>query len=138
MVGRITDSWGERKPAFCGLGLNIVAFLWIAFLANGSGFWILVPGLLAMGIAVSFMFVPPMHAVANALPDEKQGQAGGIMLTGQLLGGTMGMTVLGIVLIMTGDFRPRLCDHSRAQCRCCNFGLGMVRVVPRYQQRRTT
>lgn len=105
LVGRITDAWGERKPAFCGLWLNIAAFLWIAFMANGSGFWILVPGLLAMGIAVSFMFLPPMHAVANALPNEKQGQAGGIMLTSQLLGGTMGMTILGIVLIMTGDFQ---------------------------------
>ncbi len=104
-VGKLTDKWGERRPALFGLVINIAAFVWIVFLADGSSFWWLMPGFLVMGIAVSFFFVPPMRAVANALPDEKQGQAGGIMLTGQLLGGTMGMTVLGIVLVMTGDFQ---------------------------------
>jgi MFS family permease len=104
LVGRITDRFGERKPAFFGLGVNLLAFVWITVVADGSGFWILAPGLLATGMANAFCFVPPMRAIANALPDEKQGQAGGIMLTSQLLGGTMGMTILGVVLIMTNDY----------------------------------
>jgi EmrB/QacA subfamily drug resistance transporter len=103
-TGQITDRLGERRPALYGFAIGTAAFVWIAIFANGSGYWILAPGLLAFGIANCFFFVPPMRAVANALPDEKQGQAGGIMLTSQLLGGTMGMTILGIVLIMTLDY----------------------------------
>jgi len=104
LTGRITDRFGERMPALLGFAINILGFLWLAIVADGSGYWILVPSLLASGIATCFFFVPPMRAVANALPDEKQGQAGGIMLTSQLLGGAMGMTILSVVLVTTRDY----------------------------------
>ena len=104
-VGRITDRFGARAPALFGLVVTALSFLWIAYTANGSGLMIMVPGLLVMGFGQCFLFVPAMRAVSNALPDEKQGQAGGIMLTCQLLGGTMGMTLLGMLLVMTGDFQ---------------------------------
>ena len=105
VVGRVTDRLGARGPALFGLVVTALSFLWIAYAANGSGLMIMVPGLLVMGFGQVFLFVPAMRAVSTALPDEKQGQAGGIMLTGQLLGGTMGMTLLGMLLVMTGDFQ---------------------------------
>ena len=104
LSGPITDRFGERLPSLCGLGAALIAIVWIAVAADGSGLGILVPGLILLGLFQPVLFVAPMRAVANALPDEKQGQAGGIMLTGQLLGGTMGMTILGMLLVMTGDF----------------------------------
>jgi len=41
----------------------------------------------------------------NAVPASKQGQAGGIAMTAQLLGGTIGMAVCGTLFVMTKEFR---------------------------------
>ena len=40
----------------------------------------------------------------NAVAQEKQGQAGGINLTAQFLGGTIGMAVSSTLLVTTGSF----------------------------------
>jgi sugar phosphate permease len=40
-----------------------------------------------------------------AVPAAEHGEAGGINLTAQLLGGTIGMAVCGTLLAMTGDHR---------------------------------
>ena len=41
----------------------------------------------------------------NAVPVDKQGQAGGIVLTAQLFGGTLGMAILGTLLATTDSHR---------------------------------
>ncbi len=104
-IGPITDRFAERRPALIGLTAIFVSFVWLAATADGAGFMIMVPGLILIGLTQPILFVPPMRAVANALPIEKQGQAGGVMLTSQLLGGTIGMTILGIILVMTNDYQ---------------------------------
>lgn len=104
-IGPITDRFAERRPALIGLAAMFVSFVWLAATADGAGFMTMVPGLLLIGLTQPVLFVPPMRAVANALPIEKQGQAGGVMLTSQLLGGTIGMTTLGIILVMTNDYQ---------------------------------
>jgi predicted MFS family arabinose efflux permease len=43
--------------------------------------------------------------VMNAIPQDKPGQAGGILMTSQLLGGTVAIAVCGTVFAMTGDYR---------------------------------
>ncbi|MCZ6719701.1 MAG: MFS transporter [Gammaproteobacteria bacterium] len=57
------------------------------------------------GATLPFLYVPSRRAVMNAVPVEKKGQAAGINLTAQLLGGTIGMTLCGTLLATTGDFQ---------------------------------
>ena len=79
-----------------------------------------------------------MRAVANALPDEKQGQAGGIMLTSQLLGGTMGMTILGMLLVMTGDYRVVFAATAAAALATVLVALAWFQRVQHETMRSTT
>ena len=51
------------------------------------------------------LFVPALKVVMNTVPLEKQGQAGGIVLTSQILGGTVGMAATGTLLVQTGSFQ---------------------------------
>lgn len=44
-------------------------------------------------------------AVMNSVPSDKEGQASGINLTAQVLGGTIGLAVLGAVLREINDYR---------------------------------
>jgi hypothetical protein len=49
--------------------------------------------------------MPVQREIMNAVPVEKQGQAGGIMVTTRLLGGTVGMATCSTLFAMTEDFQ---------------------------------
>ncbi len=70
-----------------------------------ENYGLLIPPLVIWGATLPFLYVPSRRAVMNAVPVEKKGQAGGINLTAQLLGGTIGMTLCGTLLATTGDFQ---------------------------------
>ncbi len=103
--GRITDAMGTRRPALFGLGSTVLIFLWLAVAVHWKSYWMAFPALLAWGVAVAFLFVPGMRGSANSVPLEKQGQVGGIMLTAQLVGGTIGMTLSSTLLASTGGYQ---------------------------------
>ena len=50
-------------------------------------------------------FLPPVMAMMNAVPVKKHGQAGGIVTSARLLGGTIGMAVGSTLLATTGSFQ---------------------------------
>ena len=51
------------------------------------------------------LYVPTRRAVMAVVPAAEHGEASGINLTAQLLGGTIGMSVCGTLLAMTDDYR---------------------------------
>ncbi len=105
LAGRSADRYGARWPSILGVlamavGLVIVtiAMIWESYAVM---FW----GLLSWGLSQAFVFVPPQRAVMNSVPPQKQGQAGGITMTMQLLGATVGMAVCSTVFSMTGSYK---------------------------------
>lgn len=104
LAGRAADRHGARWPSLGGLGASALAVLWIGAVLSRERYGLLLPALLVYGAAISFQFVPPQRAVMNAVPAAMQGQAGGINMTAQLLGGTIGMSVCSTVFASTGSF----------------------------------
>lgn len=105
LSGRLADRLGARIPTLAGLTAAGLALVWIGFAIVWDNYWVLLPALLVWGAASPFLFMPPQRAIMNAAPVSKQGQAGGIAMTSQLLGGTIGMAVCGTLFVMTKDFR---------------------------------
>ncbi len=105
LSGRLADRVGSRIPTLAGLTAAGLALLWVGFAVVWDSYWLLLPALLVWGGASPFLFMPPQRAIMNAVPASKQGQAGGIAMTSQLLGGTIGMAVCGTLFVMTNDFR---------------------------------
>ncbi len=104
LAGVAADRFGARWPSLIALmamggGLCLVAVA----IALGS-YAVMFPGLLAWGLSQAFLFVPPQRAVMNAVPPQKQGQAGGIAMTSQLLGATIGMAVCSTLFNTAGAF----------------------------------
>ncbi len=60
----------------------------------------LIPGFVAWGITNGALFIAGRRPVLAAVPLEKQGKAGGILMTSQLLGGTVSVAI-GAVLFAT-------------------------------------
>lgn len=103
--GNMTDRLGSRRPALLGLGGAYIAFVWLALALESKNYWLMIAPLLLWGIVTSMIFLPGLRGGANSVPLEKQGQVGGMMLTAQLAGGTIGMTVCGTLLAATGSYQ---------------------------------
>lgn len=98
LAGNATDKYGPRNPVLAGLFLAALALVLMGLTVGTDRYIFLVPTLLAWGISVAWMFAPALVAVMNAVPPEKQGQASGIVLTAQIFGATIGLSVLSVLL----------------------------------------
>ncbi|MEM1360736.1 MAG: MFS transporter [Pseudomonadota bacterium] len=101
-AGRATDQLGARAPSLWGIGGLTLGMAGLALGAGLQELPILFGGLILLGLAMPFLFIPTQHAVMSTVPPGMQGQAGGIIMTGQLLGGTVGMAVCSTVFSTLG------------------------------------
>ena len=98
VVGGVTDRLGARGPASFGFLLGIVAFAWLANFADDGDYWLLLPGLIAVGVAMAPMFTALLTALSNAVPAAERGDANALVLTIRWIGAAAGTTVLGVVI----------------------------------------
>ena len=104
-IGKLTDRVSARRLTLIGLLASGLAMVWIALAVSWQSYVaLLLPALIVWGTAQNLLFLPTLRAVMGAVPIEKRGQAGGISMSAQLIGGTIGMTVCGTVFAMTGSF----------------------------------
>jgi len=80
--------------AVLSVGVHAAAFVW------------LLPALAVWGVCLSGVFTPALRDVMNVVPAEKRGEAGGINMTMQLLGSTLGMSLSSVLYVLTGAFWP--------------------------------
>ena len=77
----------------------------MALTVETDDIWQLAPPALLWGTSLPFTYVPARRAVMGAVPLDKGGQAGGISMTSQLMGGTVGMAVSGAIFSATHSYR---------------------------------
>ena len=105
LAGRLSDRFGPRRPSLAGAALTSLGMFWIAGASAWDSYALLVPGLVVWGGALTLSFIPPIMALMNAVPVKEQGQAGGIVTSARLLGGTIGVAVGSTLLATTGSFQ---------------------------------
>ncbi len=105
LAGRAADQFGARLPSLGGLILMFVGLAAVGIAMSFDSYALMFPGLLAWGVSMAFVFVPPQRAVMNAVAPAMRGQAGGIAMSSQLLGATIGMAVCSTIFSMTADFQ---------------------------------
>jgi MFS family permease len=98
IAGGVTDRLGARAPATFGFLLGIAAFAWLAIFAGDRDYWLLLPGLIAAGVAMAPMFTALLTALSNAVPAAERGDANALVLTIRWIGAASGTVVLGVVI----------------------------------------
>ena len=104
-TGKLIDRFGPRPIALAGLAIMAVAMLWIGLSIDDKSYLLLLPAFIGWGTANAALFAAPRRAVMNTVPEAQHGQSGGILMTAQLLGGTIGVAVGGTLYATTKDFR---------------------------------
>ncbi|MFC3229702.1 MFS transporter [Marinibaculum pumilum] len=106
LAGRAADRLGSRLPATIGLAANGVALLLVGLATALDSLPLIVAALLLWGAVLPVIAVPSRRALMSAVPPDHQGQASGVNLTVQMMGGTLGLALCTSILAATGSFPP--------------------------------
>ncbi len=102
LCGRLADKTPKRQMVLFGLASIFIGYVWLVLTAPlNSVVWI-APGLLFVGLSFPFLFTPTRAAISEALPEHKHGQGGGIAMSSQMIGGTLGLAASSAAFAVGG------------------------------------
>jgi EmrB/QacA subfamily drug resistance transporter len=102
--GKSADRFGSRRPLTAGLFLQAAALIVVGFAMVKTSHELIIAALVTWGAAMPFASVPARRALMGAVPKAQQGEASGVNLTVQMLGGTIGVALCGTLRIVTGHY----------------------------------
>lgn len=95
IAGRLTDRIGPRPLIVTGLAL-IALSLWLqTHIDAGSGYGLLLPAFMIMGVGMGLVMSPMSTAAMNAVSADKAGVASGVLSMSRMVGGTFGVAAIG-------------------------------------------
>jgi len=98
VVARMLPRLGPKPLIVTGTAVMTVALLWLSTVrADSSYAGTLLPGLLAMGLALGLLFVPLTATAVSKIADTDAGLASALLNVGQQVGGAIGLSVLATV-----------------------------------------
>jgi MFS family permease len=104
-AGPIAQRVGSRGPIAIGFLSIGLGFLLVSQIGLGSGVTDLIPGFLLIGAGQGMVTGPTSAAAVAAVPEEDAGEASGVVNMGRYLGGSIGVTICGLVYLNTGISR---------------------------------
>ena len=101
-AGPIAQRVGGRGPIAIGFLLIGLGFLLVSQIGEGSGVTDLIPGFLLIGAGQGMVTGPTSAVAVAAVPEEDAGEASGVVNMGRYLGGSIGVTICGLIYLNTG------------------------------------
>jgi MFS family permease len=132
--GRWYDRSGVRPPALTGLALAVAGLaVWAAALP-GLAYAGQVPGMVLMGFGLGLIMSPTNTDALGRVSPTERSQASGIVQTVRQLGGTLGVAVIGAVVIGLEHHgaHPATAQHAANAitvgfvCAAASFAIALV------------
>jgi EmrB/QacA subfamily drug resistance transporter len=102
LAGRLTDRVGSRLPMTAGL-ITVAAALFIqSHISAHTGYGLLLPGFVLMGLGMGMTMSPMSTAAMNAVDRTKAGVASGVLSMSRMVGGTFGVAIMGALVTAIG------------------------------------
>lgn len=92
---------GSKRVCVSGLVLICAALVILSRLDEASSYWLLLSGILVLGVGMGFAMTPATTAITEALPASRQGVGSAMNDLSRELGGALGIAVIGSVLTAT-------------------------------------
>lgn len=122
-AGKFVDKHGSRRPVVISLFLIGIACILIGALMHFNSYWAIAPALILWGTALPIAMIPATRLNANAVPQDKQGEVSGIVITVRLVGGTLGVTLGSVLLAMNAGFPAIFWVTGALIILCALYGL---------------
>jgi EmrB/QacA subfamily drug resistance transporter len=119
LAGRLTDRVGPRPLITIGMVVVAAALFIQAQITVHSGYGLLLPGFMLMGLGMGLVMSPMSTAGMNAVDRTKAGVASGVLSMSRMVGGTFGVAVMGALVTTIGRTKidqalPHLSASARA------------------------
>jgi EmrB/QacA subfamily drug resistance transporter len=102
LAGRLTDRVGARPLIAAGLALVAAALGIQSTLTVHSGYGLLLPGFVLMGLGMGLVMSPMSTAAMNAVDRSKAGAASGVLSMSRMVGGSVGLAIMGALVATIG------------------------------------
>ena len=93
--GRLMATFGGRTTMTTGMLLGLAGLVILTQISSSSGYGLLFPGLLLVGLSFALVYAPMSAAAMAAMPSAKAGIASGGLAMNRLLAGAIGLAVVG-------------------------------------------
>ncbi len=118
LAGRLTDKVGARPLVTLGMLIVAAAILVQSRITVHTGYLLLLPGFMLMGIGMGLVMSPMSTAAMNAVDRTKAGVASGVLSMSRMVGGTVGLAVMGALITTIGRSKiDQLLPHVPAATR---------------------
>jgi EmrB/QacA subfamily drug resistance transporter len=119
LAGRLTDRVGPRPLMTLGLLIVAGSVFIDSQITVHSGYGLLLPGFMLMGVGMGLVMSPMSTAAMNAVDRTKAGVASGVLSMSRMVGGTFGVAVMGALVTTIGRSKidsslPHLSAATRA------------------------
>lgn len=104
VIGKLTDKLGSRRVFLMGAVVHGMAILLLALASIRDNYLLTLVPLLLWGASMPSIAIPVRRVQMNSVPLEKHGQASGINLTLQMLGGSMGLAAMSALHTETQSY----------------------------------
>jgi EmrB/QacA subfamily drug resistance transporter len=112
VVGRLVQRFGARGPVTVGFLGTAVGLYLVSQVDVGSTYADLWPGFLVAGLGMGLVNGPTSAAAVSAVPEDRAGEASGVVNMARYLGGAFGVAVAAVVYGGVGI--SKLNDHLGA------------------------
>jgi EmrB/QacA subfamily drug resistance transporter len=102
LAGRLTDRIGSRPLITLGLALVAGALGLQSTLNIHTGYGLLLPGFILMGLGMGLVMSPMSTAAMNAVDRTKAGAASGVLSMSRMVGGSVGLAIMGALVATIG------------------------------------
>jgi MFS family permease len=102
LAGRFTDRVGPRPLMTVGLLIVAAAMLIQSRISLHSGYGLLLPGFILMGLGMGLVMSPMSTAAMNAVDRTKSGAASGVLSMSRMVGGSVGLAAMGALVTAIG------------------------------------
>jgi EmrB/QacA subfamily drug resistance transporter len=109
LAGRLTDRIGPRPLMTVGLVVAAASLFIDSHITVHSGYLLLLPGFVLLGIGMGLVMSPMSTAAMNAVDRTKAGVASGVLSMSRMVGGTFGVAVMGALVTAIG--RAKIDQH---------------------------
>jgi len=122
LAGGLYNRLGAKKVVTAGAACLGIGMLALSFLGEGSGYAILIPGMIIVGIGIGLFYSSVTTAGITALDPSLSSLAGGIIYMCQIAGGSIGLGLNTAIVLSASSFTEGIAIAFRIDAVLAGIG----------------